>query len=306
MTGRTHRILPLAAGLGIWSLGFAPEATLAQVQTLAQARRQAQTQVQSPPQSRPNLGPVPASRASTVTSPGPTKNAFGGGEGNVSAPPAIPPRRDPNPSTALDQQRRERDDLHREDVAAELAQMGLPLKWQAFTLDQLTDWRDRLRAAQSLRTQYGVEADWRMLSLASLTDLRLRAAKAAELSSVYGVRVDWRRYSWVALEALRREVAKLPSTAAGNVTATTANTLARPGSSQDRRRFASRSKDPDAILEPTFAFDTPMVWSRPFGRRGKTDPDAILVPTFVTVPPPPMGPDDLIDPWRPHGPSMGP
>jgi hypothetical protein len=191
-------------------------------------------------------------------------------------------------------------------VAAELAQMGLPLKWQDFSLEQLTDWRDRLRAAQSLRAQYGVEADWRMMSLASITDLRLRAAKASELSAVYGVQVDWRRYSWVALEALRRDVAKLPATAGGSVTATTANTLTHPGSSQDRRRFTFRSKDPDAILEPTFAFGTPMVWSRPFGRRGKTDPDAILVPTFVTVPAPPVGPDDLIDPWRPHGPALDP
>jgi hypothetical protein len=163
-------------------------------------------------------------------------------------------------------------------------------------LEQLTDWRDRLRAAQSLHILYGVDVDWRALSLASLTDMRLRAAKASELSSLYGIRVDWLRYSWVALEALRRQAARFP-VAAGRQSAARADKLAQPGGAGTARHgFAFRSKDPDALMEPTFAFETTQVWSHPFGRRAKFDPDAILVPTFVSLPSPPIGPDDLIDP----------
>lgn len=226
----------------------------------------------------------------------------------------VPVPKAEQPSPVVLQQRRERDDLQREDVAGELARMGLPLQWLDFSLEQLTDWRDRMQAAQALQGQHGVIVDWRTQSLASLTDMRLRAAKASALATLYGVQVDWRRYSWVALEALRRQVAKFPGRATGDETAT-GNTLARPGTSGAiRRRVGFHPSDPDAILEPTFAFDTPAAWSHPFGRRsnsGKTtgrmtDPDAILVPTFVNIPSPPVGPDDIIDPWSPRRASFGP
>jgi len=195
------------------------------------------------------------------------------------------------------QRRRELDDLHRQDVATELAQRGVPLKWQDHTLAELTDWRDRTDAAYTLHAQHAVDVDWRVTSLRDLTDMRLRAAKAAELSSLYGIRVDWRGYSWAALEGLRRSVVGLR--AANPIPTHDADALAMPGSAGPPRRPGPIPQDPDAIIEPTFAFDTPAVWSRPFGRRGKADPDAILIPTFVSVPTPPPGRDDIIDPWNP-------
>ena len=194
------------------------------------------------------------------------------------------------------QRRRELDDLYRQDLATQLGQRGVPLKWQEHALAELTDWRDRIDAAYALRAQYAVDVDWRVTSLRDLTDMRLRAAKAAELSSLYGVRVDWRGYSWAALEGLRRSVVGLR--AANPVRTHDADALAFPGSAGRPRRPGPTPKDPDAIIEPTFAFDTPLVWSRPFGQRGKSDPDAILIPTFVTVPTPPPGRDDIIDPWN--------
>ena len=199
------------------------------------------------------------------------------------------------PPDSTTQRRRELDDLHRQDLATELAQRGVPLKWQEHGLAELTDWRDRIDAASALRAQYRVDVDWRVTSLHNLTDMRLRAAKASELSSLYDVQVDWRGYSWVALESLRRSVAGMRAANPAGVFA--GDALARPGSSGRPRRPGFHPKDPDAIIEPTFAFDTTLVWSRPFGRRGRDDPDAILVPTFVTVPTPPPGRDDVIDPW---------
>ncbi len=207
-------------------------------------------------------------------------------------------RRDPTDWRSTLQQRKELDDLRREDVASQLALLGIALKWQDHPLAELVDWRDRIEAAVTLRVQYRVDVDWRVTSLRELIDMRLRAAKASELASLHGVQVDWRRYSWVALEAMRRQIqmTRLSHTTAAPGT----DALATPGSAGRPRRPGVRPKDPDAIIEPTFAFDTTLIWARPFGRRGKPDPDAILVPTFVTVPSPPIGPNDVIDPWEPR------
>ena len=217
---------------------------------------------------------------------------------------------EPRPPAALvteadtaTQRRHELDDLHRQDLSAQLAQRGVALKWQDHTLVELTDWRDRIDAAYALHAQYGVDVDWRVTSLRSLTDMRLRAAKAAELSNLYDVRVDWRRYSWVALESLRRNVAGLQG--AKPPAPGPADALATPGSVGQPRRLGFRPTDPDAIIEPTFAFDSPPAWARPLGRRGVIDPDAILVPSFVSVPTPPLGRDDIINPWRSERSSGG-
>jgi hypothetical protein len=203
---------------------------------------------------------------------------------------------DPRAAGSFAQRRRELDDMRREDVAAQLALLGVSLKWQDYTLADLIDWRDRIDAAVTLRVQFRVDVDWKVTSLRDLTDMRLRAAKASDLSGAYGVRVDWRRYSWVALESLRRQMAKLSPVR--SETPLAADGLARPGFSAHYKHLGTRPKDPDAIIEPMFAFDTPLFWSRPSNRRGKSDPDAILVPTFVTVPSPPLGRDDVIDPWN--------
>jgi hypothetical protein len=183
-------------------------------------------------------------------------------------------------------------------VASQLTLLGVPLKWQEHTLAELIDWRDRIEAAVTLRVQYRVDADWRVTSLPDLIEMRLRATKASELSSLYGLRVDWRRYSWFALEDLRRQMARRRPTSSSP--AFSADGLATPGSAGPPRRHGLHPRDPDAIIEPTFAFDTPLIWSRPFGRHARSDPDAILVPTFLTVPSPPVGRDDLIDPWNPQ------
>ena len=197
---------------------------------------------------------------------------------------------------SITQQRRELDDLRREDVASQLALLGVAVKWQDHTLAELVDWRDRIEAAVTLRVQYRVDVDWRVTSLRDLIDMRLRASKASELASVHGVLVDWRRYSWVALEGMRRQMQRARPD--NSTAALAADALATPGSAGRPRRPGVRPKDPDAIIEPTFAFDTTLVWARPFGRRARPDPDAILVPTFVTVPSPPIGPNDVIDPWE--------
>src|SRR5688500_3375026 len=62
------------------------------------------------------------------------------------------------------QRRRERDDLRRQDLASELARLGLVVQWQNYTLADLADWRDRIQAAHALRAQHGVEVDWRFAS----------------------------------------------------------------------------------------------------------------------------------------------
>ncbi|MES1205259.1 MAG: hypothetical protein ABUS79_04915 [Pseudomonadota bacterium] len=231
------------------------------------------------------------------------------GVARADAEPAVPAatasgtaRREQN-VTASAQRRRELEDLRREDIAAQLALLGVPLKWQDHSLAELVDWRDRIEAAVTLRVQYRVDVDWRVISLRELIDMRLRAAKASELSSRFGIRVDWRRYSWVALESLRRQMSR--SDRRDAVDPVAGDALAVPGSVGRARRPGARPRDPDAIIEPTFTFDTTLAWSRPFGRSGKADPDAILIPTFVTVPSPPLGRDDVIDPWvaprRPTG-----
>jgi hypothetical protein len=220
-----------------------------------------------------------------------------------SKPPAVSARasqRKPASDSAA-QRQRELNDMWREDVAAQLALLGVPLKWQDHTLAELVDWRDRIEAAVTLRVQYRVDVDWRATSLRELTEMRLRAAKASELSSLYGVHVDWRRYSWVSLEGLRRRMSTLSRDPIG-ASAFAADGLARPGSTGKPRRPGRYPRDPDAIIAPTFAFDTPLIWSRPFGQRAQPDPDAILIPTFVTVPSPPAGRDDVIDPWAPRSP----
>jgi hypothetical protein len=237
--------------------------------------------------------------SAAMAEPAPTSTA-----GASSTVPAMQPRAESHPEDrrrpgshqidAAAQRRRELDDLRREDVASQLMLLGVPLKWQEHTLAELVDWRDRIEAAVTLRVQARVDADWRVTSLSDLIDMRLRAAKASELSSLYGLRVDWRRYSWIALEDLRRRMAKQQAHSSADFPA---DGLVTPGSAGSPRRHGLGPMDPDAIIEPTFAFDTPMIWSRPFGRHRKPDPDAILVPTFVTVPTPPIGRDDLIDPW---------
>jgi hypothetical protein len=191
------------------------------------------------------------------------------------AKPAIPE------VSAAEQRRREVENLRREDVAAQLALLGVPLVWQEHALAQLLDWRDRIEAAVTLRVQHRVDVDWRTTSLAELNDMRLRASKATELASQYGVRVDWRQYTWAALESLRRQVERLRPMAAP---AFADDSLAAPGSVGRRRRLGRRPTDPDAIIEPTFAFGALPFWSRPLARRGPPDPDAILIPAFVTTP----------------------
>lgn len=200
------------------------------------------------------------------------------------------------------QMRREAEELQRQDVAAELARLGLTVKWQDHTLGDLLDWRARIQTAQALRLHYGVEVDWRASSLSELTDMRLRAAKASELSSGYGVSVDWQRYSWAALESLRRTLARLPALETGSSASAldlAEDALAQPFfRGRGRARRSPGAKDPDRLMAPTFAFDTPLVWSRRPGQATRWDHDALLVPTFVAVPPPTRGPDDIIDPWR--------
>jgi len=83
-------------------------------------------------------------------------------------------------------------------------------------------------------------------------------------------------------------VSRLHPTSPSGTSAFADDALAAPGTAGVRRRLGRRPIDPDAIIEPTFAFDTPLVWARPFGRRGASDPDAILVPAFVTAPTHPL------------------
>lgn len=200
------------------------------------------------------------------------------------------------------QMRREAEELQRQDLAAELARLGITVKWQDHTLGDLLDWRARMQTAQALRLNYGVEVDWLASSLSALTDMRLRAAKASEMSSGYGVTVDWQRYSWAALESLRRKLARLPALETGSSPSAIAlaeDALAEPGlRRRGRGRPSVGAKDPDRLMAPTFAFDTPLVWSRRPSQATRWDHDALLVPTFVAVPPPTRGPDDIIDPWR--------
>ena len=200
------------------------------------------------------------------------------------------------------QMRREAEELERQDVATELARLGLTVKWQDHTLGDLLDWRARMQTAQALRLNYGVEIDWRASSLTELTDMRLRAAKAGELSSGYGVSVDWQRYSWAALESLRRKLASLPALetgSSGSALALAEDALAVPAfRRRGRGRRSIGAKDPDRLMAPTFAFDTPLVWSRRPGQAIRWDHDALLVPTFVAVPPRPGGPTTS---WIPGG-----
>jgi hypothetical protein len=206
------------------------------------------------------------------------------------------------------QMRREAEDLQRQDVAADLTRMGMSVKWQEHTLGDLLDWRARMQMAQVLRWHYGVEVDWRSSSLPKLTDMRLRANKAGELSSSYGVTVNWQRYSWAALESLRRKMARLPALEAGaSGAALDEDALVRPGLGRRGRGWRPFApEDPDRLLAPTFAFNTPLVWSRHPSHATRWDRDALIRPTFVPVPPPAQGPDDVIDPWtRPFGEAPG-
>lgn len=205
--------------------------------------------------------------------------------------------------------RRELDDLRREDVAAQLALLGVATRWQEHPLAELIDWRDRIEAAVTLRVQHHVNVDWRMTSLRDLLDMRLRAAKAAELAKDYGIHVDWQRMSWSAMEKIRRGQASLDratrSTAAAKaaVSRPDPDGLATPDFSRksqrfNEQRFAGPSKDPDAIIEPTFALNASLLWSRPADRKGKPDPDAIMVPRFGGMATPPPGRDDVLAPWN--------
>lgn len=225
-----------------------------------------------------------------VAMAGPTSNGPGGAS---AASGTVNRQRAGQPSPA--QRRRERDDLRRQDLAGELAGLGLVVQWQNHTLADLADWRDRIQAANALRAQHGVQVDWRFSSLENLTDMRLRAGKAAQLAIAYGVHVDWRRYTWQALEALRRQIGRLPADDP-EAPLYPDDGLAMPGVTRRRLARSFRPHDPDAILAPTFAFETPLAWARASSQRGNTDPDAILVPRFVWVPPPRGGPDDMMDP----------
>jgi hypothetical protein len=193
---------------------------------------------------------------------------------------------------------REIEELQRQDLAGWLAYWGVPVDWNRHTLAELADWSDRIHAAAALRDSFAVYVDWQGTSLAELTDMRLRAAKAAGIAGVYGIQVDWLRYSWADLEDLRQHIGHLASVRApsGGVTAlggrpgdTLATPVAFAASGTRDPAGASRRllpRDPDAIMEPSFAPKASVTWTAPKdGGRGRSrtlDPDAILPPTFAT------------------------
>jgi hypothetical protein len=232
-------------------------------------------------------------------------------------------------AAAAAQRRRELEDLQRHDAAAALARMGVQVDGRHSDLRALLDWCARVEAASALRAEYRVEVDWRATSLRELQEMRLRATKAATLAAIYGVEVDWQRYTWRELEDLRRALAHLrpdlTPAARDRDGAAFANRrrlddvppgglafgdgLVAPGAVGPPRKLGTRPRDPDAIIEPTFAYQLPAPWARSpiTGRLGR-DADAILIPSFnqQVRRRPPVGKDDVIDPWqrpRPTGSS---
>jgi hypothetical protein len=243
----------------------------------------------------------------------------------VRAPATQQPSADQRKAAAAAQRRRELEEIRRQDVIAALAKLGVAVDAHRYDLRTLTDWRDRIEAANALRASYRVDTDWRATPLPALQEMRLRAAKASELSAVYGVEVDWRRYTWRELEDLRRALARLRPDATPVVTRDRAGAgagarvaaapapavaalggaafgdgLVAPGTAGRPLKLGARPRDPDAIIEPTFAYELPASWARsPFATRSRRDKDAILVPSFTGVRHrPPMGKDDVIDPWH--------
>jgi hypothetical protein len=226
-------------------------------------------------------------------------------------------------AAAVAQRRRELEEIRRQDVVAALAKLGVAVDADRYDLRTLTDWRDRIEAANALRASYRVDADWRATPLPALQEMRLRAAKATELSALYGVEVDWRRYTWRELEDLRRALARLRPDATPVMTRDRAGAGARvgaapapaalggaafgdglvaPGTAGRPLKLGVRPRDPDAIIEPTFAYELPASWARsPFATRSSRDKDAILIPSFTGVRHrPSIGKDDVIDPWHRH------
>jgi len=194
---------------------------------------------------------------------------------------------------------REIEELQRQDLAGWLAYWGVPVDWNRHTLAELADWRDRIHAAAVLRDSFAVYVDWQGNTLAELTDMRLRAAKAAGIAGVYGIQVDWLRYSWADLEDLRQHIGHLASVRAPSggmaaaIGARPGDGLATPGAfaASDTRAPSGASRrlllrDPDAIMEPSFAPKGALASTAPKGGgRGRSrvlDPDAILPPTFAT------------------------
>jgi hypothetical protein len=208
--------------------------------------------------------------------------------GGVAAEEPLPP---PDPLEA--QRRRELDEMQRRDVAAALAGLGVVARWEDHTHRELVDWRERILTARALAADFGVQIDWRTTSLRQLQNLRLRVAKAARLAADHGVSVDWRRYSWRQLEELRRTAARMRMAAAP----ADMDALIPPGGAGAPRRPGWRPRDPDAVIEPSFAYVLPP--SR--GSFFPADPDAILAPTFVSPPRPGVGAgaDGILDPWAP-------
>ena len=208
------------------------------------------------------------------------------------------------------ERRTELEDFERQDVARDLRNRGVAVRWQEHPLAELLDWRDRVAAAQALALDFGVAVDWRLESAPRLTDMRLRAAKAAQLRLTFGILIDWRRYSWTQLENLRLALAAMPL-APGRVAVAARNTpaVATRGQTGFRDpdalapmdptyrpwRRAPRWRDRDAILEPTFASAESR---RTAGRPGWLHPDGILEPTFARTLPRPSrhAPDDLATP----------
>lgn len=216
--------------------------------------------------------------------------------------------------------RREIDDLRRQDLAAALARLGEPLRWQDHPLRELAERRARVEAAEALRAEHGVTVDWHKLTLDELLDLRVRAAKGGELANAFGISIDWQRYSWIELEALVRTMRRMgarsgesggpvgPAAATGSSGARllAPTFLARPererGSGSDpdaviapnfvaHRSATSAEHDPDAVIRPRFV-------PRPPPRPDDRDPDAVLRPRFARRPVVRGGdgPDDLIAP----------
>ena len=204
------------------------------------------------------------------------------------------------PDSSL-QRMRELEDLRRQDLAAALRAFGVNVGWQEHSLADLVDWRDRIQCAFALRVDFAVYVDWKSMSLAQLTDMRLRAAKAAELNAAFGIRVEWQRYSWTDLESLRRHLAGLAAPNSERSSSPTGpDGLAVPGTIKPRRGRLPHPRDPDAIVEPTFAFDNPLAWSSRQATQHPRDPDAILIPTFAAIELPAPGINGVLDPWGPR------
>jgi hypothetical protein len=101
--------------------------------------------------------------------------------------PAIRPEGEAAPSPT------EREDELRRAAADHLTALGYPHFWEAFTLDELLDKEDRIRAAGRLHLR-GVEMNWTTNSLNALLEVEKRIIRADRLL-VMGKAVDWRKYN---------------------------------------------------------------------------------------------------------------